>query len=699
MKKVIFLSLLAGYCFAQAQPMAYPKTKKVDQADTYFGTKIEDPYRWLEDDNSAETKAWVDEENKVTFEYMSKIAFRDKVKDRLTQLWNFEKLSVPYKKAGMYFSFYNNGLQNQSVLYVQKSLSEPRTELLDPNKLSTEGTASLSGWAISKDGKYMAYGISKAGSDWVEIHVMEIATKKVLDDKVEWVKFSGMSWYKNGFYYSRYDAPEEGKALTTKNNNHKVYYHTVGTAQSADKLIFSDPEHPDRNFGVSVSEDEEYVILSGSESTSGNSLWIKKAADWEGKEWQKYVDGFGSDYHFVGNDGPNFYVLTNNKASNQRLLWLKYGQTEEKDWFTLVGEQKDLMESVEMCSDKFIVKYLHDATSKMFVYSRNGKQLNEIKLNGVCKVDGLNSSKEDSVAFYASYTYIAPPVIYSFNINKNKSEQFFKPKIDFKSENYETKQVFFTSKDGTKIPMFITGKKGIKLDGSNPCFVYAYGGFNISLAPEFRIDRAIFLEAGGIYCVPNLRGGGEYGDSWHKSGTKCQKQNVFDDFIGACEYLVKEKYTTKDKIAIHGRSNGGLLIGAVMTERPDIAKVALPTVGVLDMLRFHLFTIGRAWCVDYGCSENKEEFDCLYKYSPLHNVKKVNYPATMVLTGDHDDRVVPAHSFKFAATLQANQVGPEPVLIRIDKNAGHGAGKPIAKQIEENADMWSFVFYKLGMKY
>lgn len=699
MKKLIISSLIV--CAAgqlEAQPLAYPKAKKVAQEDDYFGTKIKDPYRWLEDDNSAETKAWVDEENKVTFDYLSKIPFREKVKNRLTQIWNFEKLSVPYKKAGMYFTFYNNGLQNQSILYVQKNLTDPRTELLDPNKLSTEGTASLTGWAVSKDGKYLAYGISKAGSDWVEIHVMEIATKKVLEDKVEWVKFSGISWYKNGFYYSRYDAPEEGKALTVKNKNHKVYYHVVGTPQSADKLIFEDTEHADRNYGVDVTEDEGYLVLSGSESTSGNSLWIKKTAD-ESNNWQQYVNGFDSDFHLVGNDEGNFYVLTNNKASNQRLLKLTFGKTNESDWAVLIAEQKDLLESVQQCSDKFIVKYLHDATSRMYVYDKAGKQVNEINLNGVCKAEGVSSSKEDAEAFYACYTYIAPPVIYSYNIKTNKAESFFKPKIDFKSEDYETKQVFFTSKDGTKIPMFITSKKGIKLDGSNPCFVYAYGGFNISLAPEFRIDRAVFLEAGGIYCVPNLRGGGEYGDAWHRSGTKCQKQNVFDDFIGACEYLVKEKYTTKDKIAIHGRSNGGLLIGAVMTERPDIAKVALPAVGVLDMLRFHMFTIGRAWCVDYGCSENKEEFSCLYKYSPLHNVKKTAYPATMVLTGDHDDRVVPAHSFKFGATLQENQTGTEPVLVRIDKNAGHGAGKPIAKQIEENADLWSFVFYKLGMKY
>ncbi|HXB39436.1 MAG TPA: S9 family peptidase, partial [Bacteroidia bacterium] len=485
MKKIILSFLVLAFAVVHAQQLAYPKTKKDAQVDDYFGTKVADPYRWLEDDNSPETKAWVDEENKVTFDYLSKIPFRGKIKTRLTQVWNFEKLSVPYKKSGMYFSFYNNGLQNQSILFMQKKLTEPRMELLDPNKLSAEGTASLSGWAVSKDGKLMAYGISHAGSDWVEIHVMEIATKKVLEDKVEWVKFSGISWYKNGFYYSRYDTPAEGKALTTKNTGHKVYYHVVGTQQSADKLIFSDTEHPDRNFGADVTEDEDYLILTGSESTSGNSLWIKKTSD-ESNNWQKYVNGFDSDFRVIGNDGDNFYVLTNNKASNQRLLKMTYGKTEESSWSVLIGEQKDLMETVEMCSDKFLVKYLHDATTQMFVYDKACKQSSLVKLTGVCKVDGLNATKEDTVAFYACYTFTAPPVIYSYNIKTNKSEFFFKPKIDFESDDYETKQVFYTSKDGTKVPMFVTGKKGFKLDGNNPCFVYAYGGFNISLTPSFR---------------------------------------------------------------------------------------------------------------------------------------------------------------------------------------------------------------------
>jgi len=696
-KKTILLTFLTIGFLANAQQLTYPKTKKGTQVDDYFGTKVPDPYHWLEDDNSAETKTWVDEENKVTFDYLAKIPFREKVKNRLTQLWNFEKLTSPYKKAGMYFSFYNNGLQNQSVLFVQKKLSDPRTELLDPNKLSAEGTASLSGWAISKDGKYMAYGISKAGSDWVEIHVMEIESKKQLEDKVEWVKFSGISWCKTGFYYSRYDTPEEGKALTKKNTGHKIYLHQVGTAQSADKLIYEDKEHPDWNFSADVTEDESFLILSASESTSGNTLWIKPTAG--DAAWTKIVDDFTSDANVIGNSGSNFYVLTDRDAPKKKLLLINLSKPAKESWTTLIPEKNDLMESVHECSGKLLVNYLKDATSRLYMFDTLGKQISEIKLSGLCKVDAINSDKKETEAFYAAYSYTAPPVIFRFDATTNTATQYFKPKIDFKTEDYETKQVFFASKDGTKIPMFITSKKGIKQDGKNPCFVYAYGGFNVSLTPGFRIASALFLEAGGIYCVVNLRGGGEYGEDWHKSGTKCKKQNVFDDFIGACEYLVKEKYTSHDKIAIHGGSNGGLLIGAVMTQRPEIAKVALPAVGVLDMLRFHLFTIGRAWSIDYGNSENKEEFECLYKYSPLHNVKKVNYPATMILTGDHDDRVVPAHSFKFGATLQEHQAGKEPILIRIDKNAGHGAGKPTAKQIEEAADMWSFVFYKLGVAY
>ena len=701
MKKVIItLSTLGLLACSQEKPtkeviaLKYPQTKKVNQVDDYFGIKVADPYRWLEDDNSAETKAWVDEENKVTFSYLDKIPYRENVKKRLTQLWNYEKLTAPVKKAGMYFSFYNNGLQNQAVLCVQKNLKDARTELLDPNKLSADGTVSFSGWGVSKDGKYLAYGISKAGSDWVEIHVMEIAGKKKLSDKIEWVKFSGISWCKNGFYYSRYDAPESGKALTKQNTGHKVYYHEVGTPQTADKLIFADGAHPDRNFTAGVTDDEKYLVLSGSESTSGNSLWIKEVNDATNK-WYKLVDNFENDYNVVHNSGANFYVQTNYKASNQRLLKISLTNAEEKYWQEIIPQQKDLLEGVQYADRKFVASFMHDVASRMNVYDTNGLLLYEANLGGLCKVNDLSTSDKDTIAFFTRATFTAPPTVYMYNVKENKMELFFQPKTDFKSEDYETKQVFFTSKDGTKIPMFITSKKGIELNGNNPCFVFGYGGFNAYYSPEYRTDRALFLEAGGIYCVPGIRGGGDYGEDWHKAGTKCKKQNVFDDFIAACDYLVAEKYTSHEKLAIHGRSNGGLLIGAVMTERPDVAKVCIPTVGVLDMLRFHLFTIGRAWTIDYGCSENKDEFACLYKYSPLHNVKKTNYPATLVLTGDHDDRVVPAHSFKFAATLQENQTGTEPIIIRIDKNAGHGAGKPTAKQIDEYGDMWSFVFYNL----
>ncbi len=705
MKKTIITLSCISLLLACTQPKAekeiivlkYPKTKKTNQVDDYFGTKVADPYRWLEDDNSTETKAWVDEENKITFSYLDKIPFRDKVKKRLTQLWNYEKLSAPVKKAGMYFSFYNDGLQNQAVLYMQLSSKDKRIELIDPNKLSADGTISFSGWDVSKDGKYLAYGISKAGSDWVEIHVMEISTKKELNDKIEWVKFSGISWYKNGFYYSRYEAPETGKALTKQNTGHKVYYHEVGTVQNADKLIFSDETHPDRNFAAVVTDDEKYVILSGSESTSGSSLWIKEIND-ASANWHKVVDNFEHDYNVVHNSGDNFYVLTNYKASNQRLLKINLKNIEERYWQEIIPQQKDLLEVVQYADRKFIASFIHDVASLMNVYDTAGILLNEINLDGLCKVNELSTSDNDSLAFYIRSTFTAPPAVYSYNVKENKTELYFKPKTDFKSDDYETKQVFFTGKDGTKIPMFITSKKGIELNGNNPCFVFGYGGFNIFYSPEYRTDRALFLEAGGIYCVPGLRGGGDYGEDWHKAGTKLKKQNVFDDFMAACDYLVAEKYTSHEKMAIHGRSNGGLLIGAVMTERPDIAKVCIPTVGVLDMLRFHLFTIGRSWTIDYGCSENKEEFAYLYKYSPLHNIKKTSYPATLILTGDHDDRVVPAHSFKFAATLQENQTSTQPIIIRIDKNAGHGAGKPTAKQIDEYGDMWSFVFYNLDME-
>jgi prolyl oligopeptidase len=676
----------------------YPITKKVKQTDNYFGTEVTDPYRWLENDHSEETKAWVIEENKITFSYLEKIPFRDKVKKRLTELWNFGKMSTPFKKGNNIYCFTNNGLQNQSVLMVQKSLLSKKEVLLDMNTYAADGSASLSGLAFSNDNRYMAFGISKGGSDWVEIHVMDVTTKQELKDKIEWVKFSDISWQGNGFYYSRYDATNENESLTQKNEFHKIYYHKIGDEQPKDQLVYEDKLHADRNLSATVSDDERFLFLMGSESTSGQNMMVKDLKN--GSEFITLVNNFDNEYSVIDNVGDEIFVRTNWKAPNFRLMKFNITKPKQENWIEVIAEQaKDVLEAVHFLGSNFVTTYLHDVTSKLYIHNLEGKTLKEIKFDGLVTVDGWSSSQKEENAFYSVVTFTSPSKVFFYDGKTNMSRNLFSSPISFKSSDYETKQVFFSSKDGTKIPMFITSKKGIKLDGTNPCFLFGYGGFQSHYAPEFRIDRTIFLEAGGIYCVANIRGGDEYGEEWHKAGTKCNKQNVFDDFIAAADYLVKEKYTSHQKLAIHGRSNGGLLIGAVMTQRPDIAKVCIPTVGVLDMLRYHLFTIGRAWSADYGLSENKNEFDCLLKYSPLHNVKKIDYPATLVTTADHDDRVVPAHSFKFISTLQANQQGKNPVLIRIDVNAGHGSGKPTAKQIEEFTDIWSFVFYNLGMNY
>lgn len=697
--KVIIISLLfTSLCLNTFSQMIYPETKALKQVDDYHGIKVDDPYRWLEDDNSKETKAWVESQNKVTNQFLAQISYKNKVKERLTALWNFDKMSTPFKKGKLFFSFRNNGLQNQSVFCSQTSLLDNPVVVLDPNTLSDDGTTSLSGMDISKDGNYLAYGISKAGSDWVEIHVKDIVSKKDLTDVIKWVKFSGIAWKGNGFYYSRHDEPSNDKAFTQKNEFHKVYYHTLGKSQAEDELIYEDKAHPDRNFSAQITHDENYLIIYGSETTSGQSLMIKDLSQSQNK-FIPIVSNFDNEYGVIENIGNQFYVYTNYKAPRYRLVKISLNNPSQDNWEDVLPQKDDLLEGVSFCGNKLISNYLVNVSSKLYLHNMSGKVEKEIVLPGICKVNGVNSSREDNFALYSVVSFTSPEEIYFYDARAGISRRIFKPNSTFQSNQYETKQVFYKSKDGTNVSMFITHKKGIELNGNNPCFVFGYGGFNISYTPEFRIDRAVFLEAGGIYCVPNLRGGGEYGEDWHMNGTKCKKQNVFDDFMAACDYLVQNKYTSHEKLAIHGRSNGGLLIGAVMTQRPDIAKVAIPTVGVLDMLRFHLFTIGRAWTVDYGCSENKEEFDCLYKYSPLHNVKKANYPATLILTGDHDDRVVPAHSFKFAATLQKNNIGSNPMLIRVDVNAGHGAGKPTDKQIAEFADMWSFVFYNLGMNY
>ncbi len=679
-------------------PVKYPLTVKGDVTDDYFGNKIADPYRWLEDDRSEKTEAWVKEQNKVTEGYLSQITFRNRIKKRLTELWNFNKQSAPFKKGDYFFCYKNSGLQNQSVLSMAKKMDAKENEwqlVLDPNTLSKDGTVSLSGTSISKDCKILAYSISMAGSDWQEIHFKDLATKKDLPDIIKWVKFSGIAWKGNSIYYSRYDEPT-GSALSQKNTGHKIYLHKVGTSQDKDELIFKDEKNPTYNFSAQVTDDEKYLIVYASQSTSGEKPMIKDLAIPNSK-FVNIAEDFDHELSIFDNVGSTFYILTNKNAPKYKLETFTFKDGKISDYKTIIPESKDLLEGVRLCNKQIIANYLKDATSRLYLYDLTGKQIQEIKLPGLCKLNSFNTDKDYDFATYSISQYIAPEQSYYLDAKTFQSKLLFKPDIAFKSDDYITEQYFYPSKDGTRIPMFVTHKKGIEMNENTPCFVYGYGGFNISLGPEFRIDRAIFLEAGGLYCVPNLRGGGEYGEEWHKAGTKCKKQNVFDDFIAACEYLVSKKMTSYKKIAIHGRSNGGLLIGAVMTERPDICKVALPTVGVLDMLRFHLFTIGRAWSVDYGNSENKEDYNCLIKYSPLHNVRGPNFPATLVLTGDHDDRVVPAHSFKFAATLQEFNKGINPTLIRIDVNAGHGAGKPTTKQIDEFSDMWAFTFYNLGM--
>lgn len=703
MKKISFILFSAALIFASCthdktagEKFNYPQTRKDSTVtDDYFGTRVADPYRWLEDDNSEETKAWVTEQNKLTFSYLEKIPFRNKIKERLTKIWNFPKENAPFKKGPYYFFYKNDGIQNQNVLYFKKGADGEAKMLLDPNTLSADGTVSLGALGIDKSAKYLGYSISRAGSDWNEIFVMNIETGEQLPDHIEWVKFSGISWLGDGFYYSRFEETKKGGELSQANENHKVYFHKLGTKQEEDVLVYEDPEHPKRSFALGVTEDERFLLLYGYESTSGNSLYYREAKSKE-KGFKPVVAGFENNFMVIDNTGDDFLVLTDRNAPKYRVILIDPDKPAEEK--VIIPEMQDVLESASLSHGKIAVKYLKDVTNKIFVHSLTGEMLHEVELPGLGIVNSFNTDREDSLVFFTFENFTTPPSVYRYNIHTNSTEISWKPALDFKTDDYETRQVFYPSKDGTKIPLFITHKKGIELNGSNPVFLYGYGGFNISITPRFSIVNLVFLENGGIYAVANMRGGGEYGEDWHKAGTKLQKQNVFDDFIAAAEYLISEKYTNKDKLAVHGRSNGGLLIGAVMTQRPDLFKAAIPGVGVLDMLRFHRFTIGKHWSSDYGNSEDEENFKNLFRYSPLHNVKDVEYPATMVTTADHDDRVVPAHSFKFAATLQEHQKGNNPALIRIDVSAGHGAGKPVSKQIDEWTDVWSFVFHNLGMK-
>jgi prolyl oligopeptidase len=683
-------------CVKQPNKITYPETRKADISDDYFGTMISDPYRWLENDTSAETADWVKRQNSLTDSILNVIPFREKIREKLTKVWNFSRESAPFKKGDYYFYYKNNGLQNQSVLYMKKGLNETPKILLDPNTFSENGTISLSGLSITKDARYAAYSISKAGSDWNEIFIKDIEKDSLLPDHIEWVKFSGITWHNNGFYYSRYDAPGKGNEYSGMNKNHKVFYHTMGTTQQNDILIYEDNKHPDWSFNIDLTEDKRVLVLYGSESTSGNNLYVKNIAKKE-QEFKQLITGFDYNYTVVDNIEDKLLILTDNGASKYRLVLVDPSNPEKNNWQEIIPEKTEVLENISLYNGKLIAKYLKDVSSKMYLYSINGTLEKELELPDIGIVGSISSEKDDSIAFFSFENFITPSSIYMFNSGSLKPVVYSRPEISFNPNDYETTQVFYSSTDGTKIPMFITYKKGTVQNGNNPVMLYGYGGFNISVTPQFKPINLVFVQSGGIYAVANLRGGGEYGEEWHKAGTLLHKQNVFNDFISAAEYLIREKYTNKDKIAIHGRSNGGLLIGAAITQRPDLFKVALPGVGVLDMLRYHKFTIGYKWATDYGTSDSLEHFNNLVKYSPLHNVKDIEYPATMVYTADHDDRVVPAHSFKFIATLQEHQKGQAPVLIRIDVDAGHGAGKPVSKQIDEFTDLWAFTFYHLGM--
>ena len=693
-----FSILLMSACTSSSK-LNYPATTKENVVDNYFGTAVPEPYRWLENDTSAATEAWVKAQNKVTYQYLDQINFRPGLKKRLTDLTNYPKYGSPFKKNGNYYFFKNDGLQNQSVLYSLATLDGTPKVLLDPNQLSTDGTVALSQISFSNDGKYLAYSIARSGSDWNEIYLMDIATGKLLPDVIHWVKFSGIAWKGDGFYYSAYDAPVAGKEYSNKNEYHKVYYHKVGDTQNKDQLVFENKDYPLRNCSAIVSEDEALLFIAETASTSGNSLQFKDLNNPDA-EFVTLEAGFDNDYSVVDHIDGKIYLLTNWQASNQQLMEIDTKNPGRENWKTIIPASENVLEGVSVLGGKFVAQYLKDAASHAYAYDLSGKLLYEVKLPTVGTISGFSGDKDDNEAFYTFSSFTFPPTIYRFDVAANKAEVFRKADVSFQPEDYVSEQLFYTSKDGTRVPMFITYKKGMQKTGKNPLLLYGYGGFNISVNPGFSVARIPFIENGGIYVIANIRGGGEYGEAWHKAGTKMQKQNVFDDFIAAAEFLIKEKYTSAKKLAIDGGSNGGLLVGACMTQRPDLFAVAIPEVGVLDMLRYHKFTIGWAWATDYGTSEeSKEMFDYLKAYSPLHNLKPgVSYPATMVMTGDHDDRVVPAHSFKFAATLQASNAGNTPSLIRIDTKAGHGAGKPIGKVIDAQTDMWSFIMYHLGMK-
>lgn len=699
---IIFLLSLSGMMMVQAQNIktpSYPETRKDPSvSDNYHGTKVADPYRWLEIDTAENVKQWVSEQNKVTFGYLGNIPYRNKIKERLTEIFNYPRYSSPFRVGEYYFFYKNDGLQNQSVIYFQKGISGEPMVFLDPNKMSSDGTAAVSLLGASKDNRYMAYSTNLAGSDWQQINVMEIATMKKLDDQLNWVKFSGAAWKDAGFYYSRYSEPAKGSELSGKNEFHKVYYHKIGTPQSADVLVYDDPGHPLRYYGAETTEDERFLIINVSEGTDGTELYCKDLAGGQ-KDFAMIFKGFDDNAAVVNNIGHRLVVLTDADAPNQKVILIDPTNPAKENWQTLIAEQSSLLQSVQMAGGKLFALYLKDVATHVYQHSLDGSLEKEIMLPSLGTAGGFGGKWDDTHLFYTFTSFTYPPTIYRYEIASGKSEVFRKSEVKFTPDDFTTEQVFFTSKDGTRVPMFLVYKKGMKRDGSNPTLLYGYGGFNISLSPSFSASRLVLLEQGGVFALVNLRGGGEYGEQWHSAGKLFKKQNVFDDCIAAAEYLINEKYTSPSKLALQGGSNGGLLVGAVVNQRPELFKVAFPAVGVMDMLRFHKFTVGWGWVVEYGSSDSADHFKNLYRFSPVHNIRSdAEYPAVMVTTADHDDRVVPAHSFKYIATLQEKRRGNKnPLLIRIDVKAGHGAGKPISKTIEEQADIWSFMFYHTGV--
>jgi len=681
-------------------PFSYPTTRKdTSIKDNFFGVAVADPYRWLENENSSNTKKWIKSQNQTTFSYLDQIPFRDAIETRLSKIWNYERYSTPFKKSDKYYYFKNDGLQNQAVLYVQESLDGRSTIVLDPNSFSEDGTSSLGGYSFSNKGAFLAFEISEGGSDWRTIRIKDLKNDKLLDDEIKWVKFSNIAWFDYGFFYSRYPEVTDNSALSKKNEFHQIYYHKLGTPQSDDQLIFADRANPHHGMYASTSEDERYLIIQIWESTSGNALYVKDLSI-KDSDFIPIVETFDYDYNFVDVVNNRLLILTNFKADNNRLIAISPDHSSKGFWEDILSERNDKLASVNVIGGKIIANYTHNASSKISIFDTKGNLDFELDLPQIGTVQNFSGKKEEPLAFYAFTAITQPTTIYSLDLETKENKVFKQPKIDFDVVAFVTKQIWYEGYDGTKIPIFVTHKKGLELDGSRPTLLYGYGGFDISILPQFNSTRLnlapIILENDGVFAIANIRGGGEFGKKWHEAGTKDKKQNVFNDFQAAAEFLIDQKYTSNEKLAIYGRSNGGLLVGACMTQRPDLYRVALPAVGVLDMLRYDKFTIGRAWATDYGLSENEKEFDFLYSYSPIHNAKPQKYPATLITTADHDDRVVPAHSFKFAAAVQENQKGENPVFIRVETSAGHGSGKPTSKRIEEAADILSFTFYNLG---